>query len=72
MAVEPENTQDELIVVDPENKQDELMEKEDITNTKIYKIRKYIFNFTSTVINIILFYYLFKYVIYPIFYTINY
>jgi len=46
--------------------------EEDITNTKIYKIRKYSFNFIVTSINLILFYLLIRYVIYPIFYTLLY
>lgn len=46
--------------------------EEDITNTQIYKIRKYSFNFIVTSINLILFYLLIRYVIYPIFYTLLY
>ena len=59
--------------VDVSNINEENIDKEDdITNTQIYKIRKYSFNFLVTSINIILLYFLIKYVIYPIFYTILY
>tara|TARA_B100000902_G_C27309045_1_gene917261 strand:- start:2295 stop:2492 length:198 start_codon:yes stop_codon:yes gene_type:complete len=46
--------------------------EDDITNRKFYKIRKYSFNFIVTSINLILFYLLIRYVIYPIFYTLLY
>lgn len=54
------------------NNEENIDKEDDITNTQIYKIRKYSFNFLVTSINIILLYFLIKYVIYPIFYTILY
>jgi len=51
---------------------DNINSEESIKNTQIYKIRKYSFNFLVTSINLILFYLLIRYVIYPIFYTLLY
>ena len=51
---------------------DNINSEESIKDTQIYKIRKYSFNSLVTSINLILFYLLIRYVIYPIFYTLLY